>query len=559
MRILSILFFLPLLFSCSNKKKQTKIIKENKAYDAAFVFREQGKSDSAFLYFNKAKEGFLAQDDSLGAAKCLVNMAIISTNSGDYFGGQELSLNAETYFDLKSDAQKVYINSNLNNLGIATYKLDNFKDALLFYENAINYATDSSNLMICLNNQARVYQAMGNFETAISIYQRILQQTSPNNIEYARVISNLAMAKWKENPSYYPLAKFYHALAVRKKAKDLWGLNASYGHLANYYNVKNSDSALLYAKKMYQVAIQISSADDQLEALGTLIKLSPMGEAKVYFQRFQLMNDSVQVARSRAKNQFALIRYETEESKAKNLELQQENVAKNYQIFKGEVLLYATIFILLGSVIASSFWYKKRRERLKLDAQNAIRESRLKTSKKVHDVVANGLYRVMAEMEHYQGTQMEPLIDKIEALYEKSRDISYEEADVSGDNFQEKIANMLISFAKQDTKIALVGNDQQLWKNLNDKTKYEIEQVLQELMVNMRKHSGATHVVLRFEQINDHIYIWYTDDGVGIKKEVIFRNGLKNMGNRIKAIKGKIIFDYNFIKGLKIQIVFPNS
>ncbi|MET4080239.1 tetratricopeptide (TPR) repeat protein [Pedobacter sp. UYP30] len=559
MRISFLLLCLTFFFSCSTKKKQKKITAENKAYDVAFEFRESGKSDSAFLYFNKAKEFFLLQGDSLGAGKCLVNMAIISTTNGDYFGGQELSLNAETYFNPEISAQKVFINSNFNNLGIATYKLHDYKNALRFYESAIKYADDSAKIMICLNNKARTYQAMGDFKQAISIYRGILKEMHLNRTEYARVISNLAMTKWKQDPAYNAKGKFYQALAIRKKAKDLWGLNASYAHLSDYYYTKNSDSALLYANKMYSVARQISSEDDQLQALGILIKLSPMAKEKAYFERFQRINDSLQVARSKAKNQFALIRYETEKGKAENLELQQDNAVKSYQIFKGELLLYGTIFVLFSSAIAAAFWYKRRRERLKVDAQNAIRASQLKTSKKVHDVVANGLYRVMAEMEHYESQNMEPLLDKIEALYEKSRDISYEEIGFSGGNFQEKIANMLISFAKEDTKIALVGNNQKLWENVNDNSKYEIEQVLQELMVNMRKHSAASHVALRFEQINGEINIWYTDNGIGIKNDVVFKNGLTNTGNRIKAIKGKITFDDNFIKGLKIQIVFPIS
>nr|GFD55410.1 hypothetical protein [Tanacetum cinerariifolium] len=61
---------------------------------------------------------------------------------------------------------------------------------------------------------------------------------------------------------------------------------------------------------------------------------------------------------------------------------------------------------------------------MELEAQNALRNSQLNTSKRVHDVVANGLYRVMTEIENQADMDRENVLDKIEALYEKSRDIS---------------------------------------------------------------------------------------------------------------------------------------
>jgi len=76
--------------------------------------------------------------------------------------------------------------------------------------------------------------------------------------------------------------------------------------------------------------------------------------------------------------------------------------------------------------------------------------------------------------------------------------------------------------------------------------------VLQELMTNMRKHSAATLVVLKFKQENNKLTIEYTDNGLGceLKKQV----GLKNTETRMESINGSIIFDSRINKGFKAKI-----
>jgi signal transduction histidine kinase len=75
-------------------------------------------------------------------------------------------------------------------------------------------------------------------------------------------------------------------------------------------------------------------------------------------------------------------------------------------------------------------------------------------------------------------------------------------------------------------------------------------------MINMKKHSYANNVVIRFEQPGNQISIQYTDDGVGFPRGQSFGNGLTNTGTRIQNINGKITFDPN-TTGTKIQISFP--
>lgn len=548
--------FLYLLFisflSCSKEADDDEKVVVNPYFDKAFEFVEINKLDSAFIYFDKAKELFLAVNDSLGAGKCLINNAITLTEQGDFFGGQETSLEAIKYLNENIKKHQYYLGSNYNNLGVATYNLKDYSNSLRFYELAVKFSEDSLNTRVYLNNMAKIYQEIGNYTESLKLYQHILAGASKNKIEYARALTNISYTKWLQNSNYDARPELFKALAIRVEEKDLWGQNSSYAHLSDYYHKRIPDSALFFANRMYTVAKEIKSANDQLEALQKLIKLSPSTISKHYFEIYQTLDDSIQTARNAAKNQFALIRYETEKHKADNLKLQQDNTKKGFQ-------LVSLIFVTLSGAIIVIILYRKRKQRLELKAETAIRENQLRTSKKVHDVVANGLYRVMTEIENQEDLNRENVLDKLEDMYEKSRDISYEKIEFEHQNFHEKIAALLRSFATDQVKVVLIGNTEELWKKVDAKVKYEIEHILQEFMVNMKKHSGASNVAVKFERSDNRIQISYSDNGIGIKDTLQFKNGLKNTGTRIENTQGAINFETQTERGLKIQFSFPVS
>ncbi|MES3016775.1 MAG: tetratricopeptide repeat protein [Bacteroidota bacterium] len=480
-------------------------------------------------------------------------MALISTNSGDRFGGQELSLEAVSYFDESNPKHHVYLLSIYNNLGIASYSLKQYQRAIDFYTKSLQFITDSAQSRVVKNNIANAYRKAGNTDKAVLTYESILKEEQ-EPVNRARTLSNYAYTRWLSNSEYNPETSLREALKIRLKGGDLSGQTSSYAHLADYYLSKNRDSAFFYSSKMYRGANSLHSAQDQIEALQKLIPLSSKEDAKMYFNRYTTIEDSLQTAWNSAKNQFAVIRYETEKHKADNLLLQQINTTRN-------IWIISLTIVLVGGSIFAILWLRRREKFLALKTANAVKDSQLKTSKRVHDVVANGLYRVISQVENNTQFDRDQTLDDLEILYEKSRDISYEDITLEnvGGDFKESVRQLLTSFASSDTKVLIVGNTQDIWDNLGIQARTELYYVLQELMVNMTKHSGAKSVAIRFERISNNIMVYYTDDGRGIAKEVSAKNGLTNTGNRIKTIGGTIIFGKGTSGGLNVQIEIPVS
>lgn len=539
------------MVSCT-KIKESNVNKSEKAdnpyYEKAWSYLDKKDPVNAFQNFNKAKEIYLKNNDSFGVGKSLMNMGIILTDQGDYFGAQETSLEAIKFLNENQEAHYRYIKSNYNNLGIAAYNLKEYNNSIKFYDLAIKYSKDLSDIKILMNNKANVYRENREYTEALKIYSQAYQKNSKKKADYSRALTNLAKTKWLQNADYNPVSELKKALNIRLQEQDLWGQNSSYAHLADYYAQKKPDSALIYATKMYGIAKTLKSPDDQIEALQKLIVLENSEKSKQYFLTYQKLNDSLQTARSKAKNQFALIRYETEKNKANFQKAQADNVKKQNQILKQ----YAGLGILGLVLIGGGVWYRRRKKILQQEKELEVKKTELRYSKKVHDKVANKVYRVMSEVENVPEMKKEVLLDKLENIYEISRDISYDHEPTD----EKHLVEMLESYSSQDdVQLVKVGIQEIGWDTFNKDTQSEVFNVLQELMTNMKKHSKATRVVIRMSRINEEITIHYTDNGIGC--EILSpKNGIKNTGNRMESIGGTINFDAVSGEGFKAELKF---
>jgi len=548
-----------MLWSCRPKVLSDQPIKKNLLLDTAYYLLDEGKEDSAFLYFDRSKQYSLEHDDSLGVAISLINMAVTQRGQSDFYGAQESALQAADYLKLDNPEHHSYLSNNYNILAIATDNLKNYEKAIAFYKLAIKFSTDSTTTKIYYNNLALSHQHIGQYAEALIIYEKILKESIENPIQYARFLTNRATARWQADSTYNPVSDYLQALVIRSKENDKLGMHSSYAQMADYYASIQPDSALHYAKLQYKTAQSLYSADDRIKGLQRLMRLSPSIYMKGYFETYKKLNDSVQEVRAAAKNQFALIRYEVEKNKADNLVLQRDNAEKAYRLTWQRIWTFSISGITLIGFSFAMLWYKKRKERNERESQFKIKAEQLRISRKVHDVVANGIYRVMTEIEHKESLDRDGVLDRLEDMYNQSRDISYEAEDGAKPTpaYHMRMASLLKSFATQSCRILIAGNEKALWNGVAEAKKKEIFAILQELMVNMRKHSHADQVVIRFERAGDGLWIHYRDTGLGLADGWTEGNGLKSTGNRIESLFGKINFVNKPEKGLRIEVFLP--
>jgi len=495
-------------------------------------------SDSSFFYLDKAKELFLKRNDSFGMAKCFVNMAIIQEKEGDNFGSIETSLLADQFLKEKDTTHHNFLFCNYNNLGVASNNLKNYEDSKRFYDKAFLFTEDPIDKMSLANNLAIVFHNEKNYKKAVKLYDRLLDSVGSKSEFYPRLLLNFSRSKWFEDKNYNPVQNYLLAEKLSENFEDEWTRDAAFAYLSAYYFNKNADSSRLYAEKMLQLAQKLNYPADQLEALQNLIKLSDGKQSQKYFDDYSSIQDSLINTQNKAKNQFALIRFESEKSKSENLILQKEHTAHEYRVQIQNIIIGLLIFFFILIVIVTYFWLKKRRERLLWEANNKLQEQRLDFSKKVHDVVANGIYEVMTTIENQNDLPKEKILDKLELMYEKSRNLSYDNE--LKQEFSARISALISSFDNEKTKIIIIGNDEDFWSEITQISQDELFQIIRELLVNMKKHSQASLVILRFINDNNSHEIKYIDNGIGINENFAEKNGFTNIKSRLKEINGKL-------------------
>lgn len=553
-KIIPLFCLLILIVNCIKKKSVAlNAGEDNENYAKARECRDSDQKDSAFIYYNLAKTEYQKRGDSIGAAQALINMAIIQTDFGDSYGGIETSLEAELFLkNFRSEKVRENIPRNFNNIALASSHLGNYSDAIKYYKKAIPYIAKDQ-LPTIYNNLADSYIGTGEYKKAIAILTLTKEKSDSSNL--ARIINNLATARFGNNANYNPVPEYQKALKIRYKLSDQTSLNSSYATLADYYFKRDKDSSLFYSKKMFQTAKNINNPNDQLQALRKLVNLDKENSHN-YFKEFIHINDSLSDKRFKASNRFALIKSNMAEAEAKNAALALENIEnKNQKIFA-----IATTGILLIILVFIILHFNKKRKIQQQEKQLEVRKTELKYSKKVHDVVANGIYQVMTKLENHQEISRNETLDDLEDVYNKSRNISYDASlENNQEDFSDKIRKLVSYFKNEKLDTYLAGNEGEIWNGTSALEKSEIYQILRELLINMKKHSHADRVIIVFKRNHNKIEIAYTDNGIGIKEKSFFKNGLQNAVSRIENLNGDIIFDTETETGLKINFSLPVS
>ncbi|MFC3160096.1 tetratricopeptide repeat protein [Chryseobacterium arachidis] len=470
-------------------------------------------------------------------------MAIIQHYNGDYYGSIETSLEANKFLKNTQDSIiKLTLAASYNNMGICSSYLYEFDNSVKFYKEAIKYANIPENKYTYYNNLGNVLTTIEKYPEAKKNLKQALN--TKNKISYARALNNLARAKFNENPQYDALPELYQALKIRQEEKNPYEENSSYATLSNYFLKRDSTKALDYAKKMLEVSTKNDSKEDQIQALQKIINLDKKNYFR-YFGRFQTLNDSLQIAKSKAKNQFAVVRYDVEQKNAEN------QILKN-KSFKQNIGLAALALALIGG----AFYYKKRKKRLQQEKELEVKNTQLKMSKKVHDVVANGLYHMMIDVQNNPEMDKTRILNDIEKMYEESRDISHE--NIAEKDFAQRFINMITSYSSEEQRVLPVSYKESIWENIPYNTQLELYYIIREILVNMKKHSKAKRASVKFEKNDINLIIRYTDNGVGIGDLNQQKGtGIHNTENRIESIGGDITFEKNPTGGLIIEITIP--
>ncbi|SFW55333.1 tetratricopeptide repeat-containing sensor histidine kinase [Cellulophaga fucicola] len=559
----SLLFYSKLFI---NHSKYTKN-KTNLGYihylKAYYFYTIANNIDSAFVNYNLSKNQYKAVNDSSWIAKNLISISNIQKNKSDFFGSKETITEALQY--LIPDKDSITVAHAYNSLATNHRKLLNFNDAELYYKKAINLTTNPNSALTYKNNLAASYISAKKYTKAITLLTEVYENdlTQNDKKQAARVLDNLAYAKWLNGSTHNIEADLLNALLQRTKHKDLKGKIASYTHLGEFYLAENPKKASSYLDSVITLSKVVKNPKAEKDALSFLIKVHPKNIN--YRDRYLFIQDSLYKNDLKVKTQFAKYKYDDALKEESILRLEKEKAQKELELTqqRAQKQGYSIgVMVLLLGLGFLFYFYTQRSKRLKqqnkLDKLQATLETEAQLSRKLHDDFGAKINHAMVLVQ--SNTDTSKILDSLEDLYKQSRDFSREINDVdTSENYKDHLYGMLQQNKPQSTKLIITGGKDIDWSAVNNINKTVLYKVLRELIINTKKHSKATAIKINFNQTAKILEVICSDNGIGAEKNALnTKNGLLNTEKRIKAINGTIIFETDKHKGFKTLIKIPN-
>lgn len=564
-----IIFTFLFLFSCQKKtnttpkQKSTKLQIE-KLTKVADNFYNTNNFDSAFYYYNKVKFICNPVTDALDYVSTLNRMADIQQSQGDYTGSESTVTEALLYLKYIKNQQYAwnsYVILSINYLN--TY---DYKNAILYNQKALQLQTEPWRNLAAKNNIAVILIEEEKYKESLEIFLSLItkEQVISDDLFYAKALDNVGFCYFKINQPKKALYYLNKSLKIRQKKGDPFDLGKSYLHLAKFYEKRNSSLAKKYMLLSYNQFTIANNTDERLTSLKLIIQNSSDIALKKYSTKYVNLVDSIFEVRQKVKNQFARVKYDSKREKNENLKLKTHKAENELQLERQKnrnIISYIIIAISLTLIIVLYLYLTSRGKKEKIEATY---KSETRIAKKLHDELANDIYHTMAFVENKNlalTENKEQLLNNLDIIYSRTRDISKENcAIITNENYVLGLKEMILEFNTSNTSIILNDLETVSWNTLDRSKKTTVYRVLQELLVNMKKHSNANLAVINFKETDKNIIINYSDNGNGADlTQLSFKNGLHNVENRIQSIKGNVEIDSHPGKGFKVLLKIPLS
>lgn len=500
----------------------------------------------AYIYFENNRKKRLREGDSLGAILYLRYIAEIQNKLGFSYESEISIAEALKLLDNLS-GQDTLPEPRIgiyNHLGILYKQRNDYDKALYYYNRILNLTTDEPYRNAALNNKANVYIEQEQYTQALEELQQVYRYAlrEGNALRVARAMNNLGVVEAKLGMPE-GLAHMNKALEIRKTENHTSGIITSYTHLIDYYrdqgDLKKADSMAAEARK---IAFASKNPKWRSHVLSKIIDLKDDADI-LEFKRY---TDSVTDAEQMQRNTYISAKYnfEVQERKAKESELQRVKERSRRIVFQ---------FVLLFLVLMSIWIYRYLRIRHKRKIIEEVNATEAAISRKMHDEVANDMYRVMINLQTKYDLPPE-ILDDLERIYSMTRNLSREiQIPEPGIDYPEVLTGLLLQFRTEKVNIILKGLSDIPWESVKKDKKYMLSYVLMELMVNMRKHSEASVVLIQFLHFGRHVHVVYKDNGKGSTQKK--GKGLTNVETRMKLVGGTVSFVSEPEEGFYVKII----
>lgn len=444
-------------------------------------------------------------------------------------------------------------------LAVVYLKAENADKAIENFNKAISISTKLRDTSLATNlmfNKGVVYNTtLKKFDSALYFFKHTAPYYIKNNSqEYLSYNYNNQAEAYKKKGDYQTAIKYYRkadSIPLRKfslKTKRIF-----YKNIADvYHKAGQYDSAYFYSQKLLNINDSINEVAQNIN----------MAEIKEQYDNEKLRADKLELEAKQTQNRniafglgggllgvsiigFLLIK---NTRKKQRIAEQQREI----EIRKTEKILKEQELATIDAMIAGQ---EKERERL---------------AGELHDSVGATLAAARLQFEHLKKNKdtldnLSEIFDKTSSLLEDAYTEIRTMAHLKNSGVIAK--NGLLPAIKKLVRNTSGTNDLTIELNyfgLNDRLENSLEitifRVIQELVTNIIKHSGATHAHISITQLKETLSIIVEDNGKGFKYNPLKSTegmGLAHIERRIELLEGTMEIDSTLNKGTTILIDIP--
>ncbi|HQV55837.1 MAG TPA: sensor histidine kinase [Chitinophagaceae bacterium] len=572
-------------YKLSQKLKYTMgILKYYSNYTA--VLNIQAKFDSAHLLTKEA----LKLATQFGNEERIIiaqqNLSATYSYLQDYENALQYLLPSVAYFErINNDARLSLI---YDNLGVIYRETKQYEKSLEYHQKALAIARKSQNtydIANVLSNLGNAYTSLKKYDTALTVMQQSLLIAKKEN--YENIVSNVTgnIGGLLIKQGRYDSLNFYctEGLRLAKKLGDsLTIVNNIYGlALAAFFkkDFKKSEEEATSGFAMAQQRNYVEPLQLFADILSKLYLVKGDFKKYDYYNRLSTALSEKYFNEKMQRNVQTLDRKFETEKKEQQLLIQQATINKKNIL--NYILIGSTVALLIISLLSYRTYTQKRKlqeqkiaelEKEKvLSATQSLLKGQEKERNRLAQDLHDGLGGLLSGVKLQLGAMKGNLILSEEmgktfnnALYKLDESIS-EMRRVAHNMMPEALMKLGLQQALQDycdslsesQPFALNCEFHGLEKRMEPATEIVVYRIVQELLNNTVKHSGATTILAQVIRNDNSLSITVEDNGKGFNTDVatIDRGmGLKNIQSRVDYLKGQIDIKSAEGKGTSVHI-----
>lgn len=493
---------------------------------------------------------------------------------------------SSAYYFVKS-VDEFEESGKLENAALVNFNISNIYFDLHDYSNALKYLKkceyyfeknnkDSGVLYLVKSRMSYCYLRLDNLVKAREYSNKALSKKDSNLKMEAFMYGSITRAELLMKEMKYDSA-YHYAVQSFKISKDLkkeHSIGETSKFLLELLVEKNPQEAILYGKE----ALDIFSNDERffVEIVKNIseayLNNKDYGNAAIYQKKYIKYQDSILKSDYNKNTIDILEKYEAAQKELKINEQQSEIDKKNNQ---NRLFAIISLSLLVVALLLTFLFVQKRRAQkekirnLENEKENIALKSlmageekeRSRIAKELHD----GIGSLLAASKMHASALLTKDPEASETLISLLDNASNEARRISHNLLPESLINKGLDVALQDFvetinegKLLQVEYQSINFKhNLPQSTQLTIYRIVQELLNNIIKHSGATEAFVQLNQNDKKLIITVEDNGRGFSSGTDFKGiGLQNIESRLSLLNGKIEVDSKETMGTSVYIEF---